>query len=107
MKILVLIIMFLYVGCTSDPYVVHTLVDKDKNEKVERICTHKTAVIPWYAVVAAGFFTYRYGQECQLKRTQITPEHSKGWWGDTTKTLGDVNQATQEQTHINQIIKAK
>jgi len=67
-------IALLLASCTSDPYVVHTLVDKDKNQRIERICTHKTAVIPWYAVVAGGFFTWKYGQECQLKTTPLNAE---------------------------------
>lgn len=54
----------LLLACTSNPYVTHTTVDKAMNQRVESVCTHKTAFIPWYAVVAAGFFTLRYGHEC-------------------------------------------
>lgn len=63
----------LFSACTSKPYVVHTTIIQEENKRVELICTHKTAVIPFYVVVAAGFFTHTYGKEC-YSRTSLLSE---------------------------------
>lgn len=54
----------LLLACTSNPYIIHTTLNEAINQRVESVCTHKKAFIPWYAVVAAGVFTFRYGEEC-------------------------------------------
>jgi hypothetical protein len=69
-------IIFILGACTSQPYVIHTEVNETKNQRVERVCTHKRAFIPWYAVVAAGVFTYTYGQECH-EEISLLSEPSK------------------------------
>jgi hypothetical protein len=50
-------------GCTSKPYTIKTTIEN--GVQTDRVCTHKTAIIPWYVGVAGGIFTYKYGQECQ------------------------------------------
>lgn len=59
------------VSCKSSPYVVHTTIDRDRGVKTDRVCTHKTAYIPWYAVYVAGVFTHKYGEECEEQTTTL------------------------------------
>lgn len=51
-------------ACASKPYTTKQTIDKQTGTRVDTVCTHKTYVIPWYAVVAAGFFTIKGGQKC-------------------------------------------
>src|SRR2546425_845991 len=53
----------LLAACASNPYVIHTSVNESRNERTERVCTHKTMLIPYYAIVVAGFFTFFFRQE--------------------------------------------
>ena len=59
------------VSCKSSPYVVHTTIDRDKGVQTDRVCAHKTAYIPWYAVYVAGVYTHRYGEECEEQTTTL------------------------------------
>ncbi len=63
--------LFSVAACASDPYITHTTIDKERNTKTERVCTHKTAYVPWYAVYAAGLFSFKYGEQCENKETKI------------------------------------
>jgi hypothetical protein len=58
-------------ACTSQPYVTKTVINEAKQERIETICTNKRAVIPWYIGVAAGFFTYKYGERCEDVTTSL------------------------------------
>jgi hypothetical protein len=80
----ILIASLLLLACTSHPYVTRTTVNEAINQRVESVCTHKTAVIPWYAVVAAGFFTLRYGHECHDETSPLS-EPSKYAEGTPSK----------------------
>ena len=62
----------LLAACASNPYVIHTSVNESRNERTERVCTHKTMLIPYYAIVVAGFFTFRYGQECHDEASPLS-----------------------------------
>ena len=71
-KIILLVIMvFLTIGCASNPYVIKTTYNQD-GSRIDTICTHKKMFIPWYAVVAAGYVTFNYDEEChdEVVRTQ-------------------------------------
>src|SRR2546425_7905199 len=57
----------LLAACASNPYVIHTSVNESRNERTERVCTHKTMLIPYYAIVVAGFFTLSYRQGCAYR----------------------------------------
>lgn len=65
MKSKILIAFVLLVSaCTSKPYTVKSTINEGNNQRIDRVCTNKRAIIPWYIGVAAGFFTYKYGEEC-------------------------------------------
>lgn len=59
-------------SCTSDPYVVRTTLNPHAQQKTERICTHKRAVVPFYAVAVAGWFPVTFGRSCHDETTPIT-----------------------------------
>ena len=63
MAILILACIFL-LSCTSQPYVIRTTINESRNQRIERVCTHKYAFSPWFVVVAAGVFVHKYDQEC-------------------------------------------
>jgi hypothetical protein len=64
LSLIIFLLIALFLGCTSSPYLIKTTIDRDKGQQIDRMCTHKTAFIPWYAIVAAGFFTFHYDKEC-------------------------------------------
>ena len=51
-------------SCTSQPYVIRTTINESRNQRIERVCTHKYAFIPWFVVVAAGVHVHKYDQKC-------------------------------------------
>jgi hypothetical protein len=59
-------------ACSSKPYVVSTTIMQEANKRTEVICTHKTAVVPWYAVVAAGVVSFDYGKECYTRTSLLS-----------------------------------
>ena len=82
----------LHGACTSDPYVKQTTLNESLNQRTELVCTHKTALIPYYAIVVAGFFTVRYGHECSEEVSPLA-EPSKY----TKKTTIDKNPCPPNQ----------
>jgi hypothetical protein len=50
---------------TSRPYTVKSIINEQAGTRIDRVCTHKTAYIPWYAVVVFGIHVHKYGQECK------------------------------------------
>ena len=67
-----LMILLIIAACTSRPYLKKTTIDEANNKRTEVICTHKKAIIPWYAGIAAGFFAFNYGQECVEKVSALS-----------------------------------
>jgi len=55
-------------------YVTNTTIDEKNNKRTETVCTHKKALIPWYAVVAFGFFTIKYDEKCEYKITALNQD---------------------------------
>lgn len=59
-------------ACTSKPYVIHTKEDLSTGQRTERVCTHKKALIPYYAVVVMGILNFRYGEKCHDEVSPLT-----------------------------------
>ena len=64
-KLIAIVVLLLLSGCASAPYVTQQRFDEVKRTKTERICTKKTYVIPFYVVIAAGFFTFEGDETCE------------------------------------------
>ena len=88
----------LLLACTSNPYVTHTTVNEASNQRVEHVCTHKRAFIPWYAVVAAGFFTLRYGQECH---DEVSPLSEPSKYAKETPSKVDSSKSAEKGAEKN------
>jgi hypothetical protein len=52
------------IGCTTSPYTVKSVIDKQAGTQIDTVCTHKKYFIPWYAIVAFGVFTVNGKPEC-------------------------------------------
>jgi hypothetical protein len=94
----ILVASMLLLACTSNPYVTHTTVNETMNQRVESVCTHKTAFIPWYAVVAFGLFTFRYGHECHDEVSSLS-EPSK--YAEGTPSQDDPSKSAEKGTENN------
>lgn len=88
----------LLVSCTSNPYVTHTTVNEAINERVEKVCTHKSAFIPWYAIVAFGVFTYNYGEECH---DEISPLSEASRYAGETPSKFDPPKSAEKAAEKN------
>jgi hypothetical protein len=87
LSLIIFLLIALFLGCMSNPYVVKTTIDRDKGQQIDRVCTHKTAFIPWYAVVAAGVFSFKYGEQCSDEVKKINDLVSDDDKTTTTKSL--------------------
>jgi hypothetical protein len=94
----ILIACMLLVSCTSNSYVTHTTVNEALNERVEKVCTHKRAFIPWYASVAFGVFTYKYGQECH---DEVSPLSEASKYADGAPSKVDPPKSAEKSTENN------
>ena len=72
-KMAILFLIFLLIAsCTSNKYLIKTTEDIANNKRTEIICTHKKAIIPWFAGVAAGVVSFNYGRECEERITALS-----------------------------------
>lgn len=94
----ILIACMLLLACTSNPYVTHTTVNEAIDQRVEKVCTHKTAIIPWYAVVVAGFFTFRYGEECH---DEVSPLSEPSKYAEITPSKVDPSKSAEKGAENN------
>ena len=85
-------------ACASNPYVIHTSVNESRNERTERVCTHKTMLIPYYAIVVAGFFTFRYGQECH---DEVSPLSEPSKYAKETPSKVDSSKSAEKGAEKN------
>ena len=44
--------------------IMHNRRTINNQQRIDRVCTNKKVFIPWYIGVAAGFFYWTYGEEC-------------------------------------------
>ena len=80
-------------ACASNPYVIHTSVNESRNERTELVCTHKTMLIPYYAIFVAGFFTFRYGQECH---DEVSPLSQPSKYAEQTTVKVDPSKGVEQ-----------
>lgn len=63
-KVLIAVILAaMLAGCAGPSYVKKQV--SDRWTKTETICSRKTYIIPFYVVVAAGFFTFQGAEVCE------------------------------------------